>query len=189
MTSGAAMQSLISTPSFRPLVTADFPMLHDWLNRPHVAEWWDGLLSFAEVESDFLELADPESTERGYIALLSGEPIGFIQSYVVIGSDEGWWEDETDPGARGIDQFLANAEQLGKGLGARMVRAFVDQLFQDPVVTKVQADPSPENERAIGCYLKAGFSRKGEVITPDGSALLMVRERSSDEMPNRQAKS
>jgi RimJ/RimL family protein N-acetyltransferase len=177
MTSGSPMQSPISTLSFRPLLVADFPMLHNWLNRPHVAEWWDGLLSFAEVESDFLELTDPESTTRGYIALLSGEPIGFIQSYVVMGSDGGWWGDETDPDARGIDQFLANAEQLGKGLGTLMVRAFVDQLFQDPAVTKVQTDPSPKNERAIGCYLKAGFLRKAEVITPDGPALLMVRER------------
>jgi RimJ/RimL family protein N-acetyltransferase len=94
-----------------------------------------------------------------------------------MGSGAGWWEQETDPGARGIDQFLANPEQLGQGLGTAMISAFVNQLFQDPTVTKVQTDPSPKNERAIRCYRRVGFVEAGEVITPDGLALLMVKQR------------
>ena len=53
-----------------------------------------------------------------YIAMLNGEPIGYVQSYVARKRD-GWWEEETDPGVRGIDQSLANASQLGKGLGTK----------------------------------------------------------------------
>jgi RimJ/RimL family protein N-acetyltransferase len=59
-----------------------------------------------------------------------------------------------------------------------MVRAFVDQLFLDPSVTKVQTAPSPENPRAIRSYRRAGFVPCGEVTPPDGLALLMVRHRS-----------
>ena len=33
---------------------------------------------------------------------------------------------------RGIDQSLANASQLGKGLGTKLVRALVELLFNDP---------------------------------------------------------
>jgi RimJ/RimL family protein N-acetyltransferase len=44
-------------------------------------------------------------------------------------------------------------------------------------VTKVQADPSPDNQRAIRSYLRAGFVPQGEVITPDGPALLMLLRR------------
>ena len=58
-----------------------------------------------------------------------------------------------------------------------MVHAFVDYLFQDPVVSKVQADPSPENERAIRSYRRAGFVAVGEAIAPDGTALLMIKRR------------
>jgi RimJ/RimL family protein N-acetyltransferase len=119
-------------------------------------------------------MTDPESTTRGYIALLEGRPIGFIQSYVVFGSGGGWWDQEADPGARGIDQFLANAEQLGRGLGSSMAYAFVNDLFLDLSVTKVQTDPSPENERAIRSYARAGFQPQRVVNTPDGPALLMV---------------
>jgi RimJ/RimL family protein N-acetyltransferase len=145
------------------LQIADLPMLHAWLRRPHVSEWW----------------GSEDHLTCGYIALLRGEPIGFIQSYEVMGCGGGWWEQETDPGARGIDQFLANPEQLGLGLGSAMVRAFVERLFLEPQVTKVQADPSPDNQRAVRSYLRAGFVAHGEVMTPDGPALLMLHRRST----------
>jgi RimJ/RimL family protein N-acetyltransferase len=58
-----------------------------------------------------------------------------------------------------------------------MVRAFVAELFADPRVTRVQADPSPANGRAIRCYEKSGFRRVREIATPDGPALLMHRDR------------
>ncbi|MBT2323590.1 GNAT family N-acetyltransferase [Variovorax paradoxus] len=153
-------------------------MLHEWLCRPHVSRWWQPSPSRAEVEEDFVPMtSDGNDTTRGHIAMLESRPIGFIQCYVVAGSGGGWWEEEADPGARGIDQFLASAEDLGKGLGSAMVRAFVDRLFLDPRVTKVQTDPSPDNGRAIRSYEKAGFVARGEVETPDGPALLMLRER------------
>ena len=136
--------------SFRPLQSTDFAMLHDWLCRPHVAEWWTPLPTLAEVEADFTPMLAAESPDRGYIALRDGQPLGFIQSYVVMGSGDGWWEDERDPGARGIDQFLAQADQLNRGLGSAMVRAFTDQLFADPAVTRVQTDPSPPGRRTAG---------------------------------------
>jgi RimJ/RimL family protein N-acetyltransferase len=163
--------------AFRPMQASDLPLLREWLGRLHVTEWWGPAPSQAEVDEDYAPMLSPESTDRAYIALLDEAPIGYIQSYVVMGSGDGWWEDERDPGARGIDQFLAHAEQLNRGLGSAMVRAFVDQLFEDPAVTKVQTDSSPTNHRAIRSYLRAGFHERGEVATPDGPALLMVRTR------------
>lgn len=171
------MKHIPTVISFRPLAASDFTMLHEWLHRPHVSQWWGDPGTYAQVEQDYLLHTTIASTTRGYIALLENKPIGFIQSYVVMGSGDGWWEQETDPGARGIDQFLANREQLGRGLGSAMIHTFVDRLFQDPAVTKVQTDPSPQNDRAIRCYQRVGFVAVGGVNTPDGLALLMVKER------------
>jgi RimJ/RimL family protein N-acetyltransferase len=173
--------------TFKPLTGQELPMVHAWLQRPHVAEWWHAPTSVVELERDYISRAPAESSIRAYIAILDGEPIGFIQSYVAMDSGEGWWEQETDPGTRGIDQFLANAEQLGRGIGSAMVSAFVEQLFQDPAVTKVQADPSPENRRAVGCYQHAGFVTHEEVTTPDGAALLMLRYRENHAPPGQRA--
>jgi aminoglycoside 6'-N-acetyltransferase Ib len=163
--------------TFRQLTLADMPTLHEWLRRPHVAEWWGPLESLAELAEDYEPLTVPGARDQAYIASAGSVEIGFIQSYVVKDSEDGWWPDEQDPGARGIDQFLARADQLGQGLGTAMVRAFVAHLFADPAVTRVQTDPDPANGRAVRCYEKAGFRRVGEVDTPDGRALLMVCER------------
>ena len=165
---------------FRPLRPTDLPTLHEWLTRPHVAEWWQPTPSFAELEAEFGEHFAGISGVTPYIVLSDGSPIGYIQSYTAMGSGDGWWTDERDPGVRGIDQFLANAEDLGRGLGSLMVRTFVDGLFADPEVITVQTDPSPENNRAIRAYAKAGFRPLREVDTPDGRALLMIRERPAD---------
>jgi RimJ/RimL family protein N-acetyltransferase len=156
------------------LSASDLPMLHEWLRRPHVAQWWPPPPSYAATVEEFREHLDPDHSTRGYVALYQGQPAGFIQSYHVLGAGDGWWEDETDPGARGIDQFLANEDQLGRGLGSAMVVAFVDRLFADPGVTRVQTDPSPDNRRAIRAYEKAGFRLERELTTPDGPALLMT---------------
>lgn len=169
---------------FRPLAEHDLGAMHRWLGRPHVAAWWGPAPSLAEVRDEYLpSLANepvlPLDAPFGtipYIATLNERPFGFIQAYrVMFHQKDGWWLDETDPHALGIDQFIGEPDLLDQGLGTRMVRTFVDQLFEDLRVTKVQTDPSPDNARAIACCRKAGFREAGPVITLDGPALLMVR--------------
>lgn len=162
--------------TFRPMTMADVPMFAAWRTQPHVAEWWP-IESPEEIEAEYAELTSPASTTRPYIVLHHGEPVGYIQSYVAKDSGEGWWTDVTDPGLRGIDQFLAHPDRLNRGLGSAMVRAFVDRLFENPEVTRVQVDPDPRNARAIRCYEKAGFVADREIRTPDGAALMLYRDR------------
>ncbi len=154
-------------------------MLHEWLARPHVAQWWGEVPTLAEMREEFAPLMIPGGRDQAYIASDGSRDIGYIQCYTVMDSGGGWWPDEQDPGARGIDQFLANADQLGQGLGTEMIRAFLARLFADASVSRVQTDPEPDNARAIRCYEKAGFRRVREVETPDGRALLMLCDRSS----------
>ena len=54
---------------------------------------------------------------------------------LLLEAEDGWWEEETDPGVRGIDQSLANASQLGKGLEPSWFE-LVELLFNDPEVTR-----------------------------------------------------
>jgi RimJ/RimL family protein N-acetyltransferase len=153
-------------------------MLHDWLGRPHVAEWWAPTPSLAELSEDYEPLIAGATNDRAYTVLVDDVPIGFIQSYVAVESHrDGWWLDERDPGVRGIDQFIAEPMLIGRGVGTAMVRAFVEYLFADPAVTRVQTDPSPRNARAIRCYEKAGFRPVRVLDTPDGAALLMYCDR------------
>lgn len=173
--------SKINVPvTLRLMTELDLPMLHDWLGRPHIVDWWGGREArptLDQVREHYLPGVLAKQAVTPYIALMGEEPIGFAQSYIALGSGDGWWEDETDPGVRGIDQSLANPGQLGKGLGTQLVRALVDLLFTDPAVTKIQTDPAPDNLRAIRCYCKAGFEPRKNIATPDGPAVYMVQTR------------
>lgn len=174
----------------RLMTEHDLPMLHDWLNRPHIVEWWGGdekRPTLAEVREHYLPRVLANGSVTPYFAMLGDEPIGYAQSYVALKCGDGWWEDETDPGVRGIDQLLANPAHLGRGLGTKLVRALVELLFTDPEVTMVQTDPAPDNLRAIRCYEKAGFKLLGTIATPDGPAVYMVQTRESYECALRTA--
>ena len=176
----APKQAATPAVTLRPMTEADIPMLHQWLQRPHVVEWWGGedeRPTLEQTRAWYLPRVLAEEQVTPYIALLGRRPIAYAQSYVAMGCGDGWWANETDPGVRGIDQFLADPRDLGRGLGTRVVQALVQQLFSDPAVTKVQTDPAPANRRAIRCYEKAGFERVGLVDTPDGPAVYMVRLR------------
>jgi len=168
--------------TFRAITEGDLPLLHDWLCRPHVVEHWEPAPTLEEVREDYLPRLAPQEmlpldAPAGvvqYLACEDGVPFGFIQAYRVMAHQaEGWWLDEKDPCALGVDQLIGLGDRLGKGLGTRMLRAFLDFLFEDPRVTTVQTDPDPGNARAIASYRKAGFRDVGIVQTRDGPELLM----------------
>jgi aminoglycoside 6'-N-acetyltransferase-1b len=167
--------------TFRMMREEDIALFYEWLQRPHVVEWWGrdhAAPSLDETRTKYLPRVIERQRVCPYIALLRNCPIGWTQSYIALGAGDGWWEEETDPGVRGIDQFLCDAHNLGQGLGTRIVTDFVRLVFSDPTVTRIQTDPSPENGRAIRCYEKSGFRAVKRIITPDGPALLMAQSRS-----------
>jgi len=170
--------------TLRLMTEQDLPMLHEWLNRPHIVEWWGGeeeRPTLDDVLEHYLPRVLAQESVTPYIAMQGDEPIGYAQSYVALGSGDGWWEEETDPGVRGIDQSLADPRQLNKGLGTQLVRALVELLLSDASVTKIQTDPAPSNTRAIRCYEKAGFVQERFISTPDGPAVYMVQSRQAFE--------
>ena len=107
--------------TLRLMTEHDLAMLYEWLNRSHIVEWWGGeeaRPTLADVQEQYLPSVLAQESVTPYIAMLNGEPIGYAQSYVALGSGDGWWEEETDPGVRGIDQSLANARHnWAEGLG------------------------------------------------------------------------
>jgi aminoglycoside 6'-N-acetyltransferase-1b/aminoglycoside 6'-N-acetyltransferase-2 len=168
--------------TFRAMRDDDLAVFHEWIRRPHVLEWWggdDARVSLDDIRTRYSSRILGAESVHPYFAFEGERPIGWAQWYVALGAGGGWWEDATDPGVRGIDQFLCDARTLGRGLGTRMVRAFVSMVFSDPAVTRIQTDPSPDNARAIRCYAKAGFREVERIVTPDGPALLMAQDRTA----------
>ena len=154
---------------FRPMSAADLPMVRHWLETPHVAQWWhDPDEQFALVSEDL----DHPAMDQ-FVVTADDRPFAYLQCY-----DPTAWSNNglgTHPlGTRGIDQFIGEPDMVDRGHGSALIRSFVDGLLKKGT-PRVVTDPDPENIRAVRAYEKAGFEKVSLVDTPDGRALLMVR--------------
>ena len=84
--------------------------------------------------------------------------------------------------ARGIDMSLADATDLGQGIGPRVLSAFVDRLAAEGV-TRFLIDPAPDNAAARRAYAKAGFVEVARGTHMDGPYVLMVLDLQPTEAP------
>ena len=153
---------------FRPMSAGDLPLVREWLALPHVAEWWgDPDEQFGLVSGDMTEPAMDQ-----YIVDIDSTPLGYLQCYRLTDWNTGFG---TQPdGTRGIDQMIGVPEMIGRGHGSAFIRVFIEDLLATGT-PRVVTDPDPDNARAIKAYEKAGFRKDHLVDTPDGVALLMVR--------------
>jgi aminoglycoside 6'-N-acetyltransferase len=108
-----------------------------------------------------------------FVVTADDRPFAYLQCY-----DPTAWSDNglgTHPqGTRGIDQFIGEPDMIDRGHGSALIRSFVDDLLKMGT-PRVVTDPDPANLRAVRAYEKAGFQKVRLVDTPDGRALLMVR--------------
>jgi aminoglycoside 6'-N-acetyltransferase len=154
---------------FRPMAAADLPLLRDWLARPHVTQWWgDPDEQFDLVSGDLNEPAMDQ-----FIVAADGAPFAYLQCYDPHAWPEGGLGAQP-PGTRGIDQFIGVADMVGRGHGSAFIALFVHGLMVGGTPCVI-TDPDPDNLRAVRAYEKAGFLKDRLVDTPDGLALLMVR--------------
>ena len=156
--------------AFRPMTTTDLPLVQRWLAEPHVVQWWGNTLEQFELVSGDLEV---EAMEQ-FIVAINDCPFGYLQCY----DPDVWPENglgDHPRGTRGIDQFIGEQDMVDRGHGSAFIRTFIDRLLAAGA-PRVITDPDPANGRAIRAYEKAGFRRRHLVDTPDGTALLMVRD-------------
>jgi aminoglycoside 6'-N-acetyltransferase len=159
-----------SAYEFHPMTADHLPMIRRWLCAPHVTQWWgDAETQFALIRDD---LAHPAMDQ--FIVVHANCPLAYLQCYDV----EAWPENgfgAQPRGALGIDQFVGEPDLIGCGHGSAFIRAFADGLLAAGA-SRVVTDPDPANTRAIRAYEKAGLRKDRLVDTPDGRALLMVRD-------------
>jgi aminoglycoside 6'-N-acetyltransferase Ib len=159
--------------AFRPLTDADFSLFREWRQRPHVTDVWP-----PDPDEVLREDYFTEAGRRGveyFIILKEEQPFGFIQSYDCAQFPD-WWS-MMPVGTFGFDMFIAEENNLDRGLGSEVIRLFIEKLFLDNRVTQIICDPSPNNPRMIRACEKAGMTLAGEIVTPDGPAMLMKLER------------
>jgi aminoglycoside 6'-N-acetyltransferase len=155
---------------FRPMTSGDLALVRRWLETPEVVRWWGQPdQQYALVSGD---LDHPDMAQ--FIVAIDDHSFAYVQCYAL-----GTWNDgfgAQPPGTRGIDQFIGEPGMIGQGHGSGFIRQFTDALLASRL-PRIVTDPDPDNGRAIRAYAKAGFQNDRLVETPDGLALLMVRDR------------
>lgn len=127
-----------------------------WLQQPHVRAFWDdGRRDVAAVRAHYFR---PGQNVLGSIFSVDGRAAGFIQrQHITPGHGLFAWA-AMNGETWGIDMMIGNAGLAGQGLGAQVIRAFVEALRAErPALRRVLIDPASENTRAIRAYAKAEF--------------------------------
>jgi RimJ/RimL family protein N-acetyltransferase len=163
--------------AFRPLARDDLRTVHEWLQRPHVREWWGSNDTYEKVEEDHLPGIEGREPVRVFFIVLDGRPIGVIQTYRVDDYPD-YWPGQTGSDQAGIDLYIADPELVGRGLGPKIIRQFADEVvFADLDVAACVADPEVANTRSVRAFEKAGFEFTDEIVRPDDRPRALLRLR------------
>lgn len=181
---------------FKPLTAAHFGLLEIWLNAEHVSRWygenkswsWDDIHEKYRTYVDgYRWVGEIKKPIRGFIIIVDAVPVGYIQYYYTY--DFPYvpeLNDEKLPlDLASIDLFIGEIDYIGKGLGQRIIRQFLD----DYIWTKFDAcfvDPDTANSRAVHAYKKVGFTELKMVN--NGNTTWMLATKDPEYKPKKQCK-
>jgi len=149
----------MSALAFRPLALADLEDFAVWLNRPHLRAFYQKRpIQAADVAAKYGAYIRGEKPTRAHLALLDGHVFGYLQCYRI--ADYPAWAAMT--GERegiGVDLAILDPGLIGKGLGRRMLGAYLREvafpLFPDERVCLIAHEIA--NEAGWRTSLSVGF--------------------------------
>lgn len=169
-------QNIDKTITFHPVVLeADLPLIHNWMNQPHVIPFWNLALDLESMKKH-LQNALSDTHQSLYIGCLDGVPMSYWETYWVAG-DIVAKAYEFHPEDRGIHLLIGEPNFLGKGYALPLLHAMTEFLFQHSATEKVIAEPDIRNSKMIHVFTRCGFELQREIELPDKRAALMFCER------------
>jgi aminoglycoside 6'-N-acetyltransferase len=144
------------TIALRPATAADAPLLTYWDTKPHVI----AATGSDDAEDWYAYLADDPDWRWVFIAEDDGRPIGIIQLIDAAEEETHYWGD-AEPNLRGLDIWIGEEDDLGRGFGTDMMRLAIAESFADPSVVAIVIDPLESNHRARHFYQRLGFVEVG----------------------------
>jgi len=137
----------------KTLTEEDMGILHYWLCRKHVKEFFgDPLEWITEITNNRVNV----SWIHYFIAIADRTPIGFIQYYETNKAPEGIWSDEPE-GTVGIDYLIGDESFLLRGYGNEIVRETICKIRQTNKHRFVIADPDIKNPASVSVLINNGF--------------------------------
>jgi aminoglycoside 6'-N-acetyltransferase len=126
--------------------------------------------SYEDIQNKYLPRIVGNENVPSFIVYQNNDPIGFIQYYPVtnhlpevpvtgelLSLKNPLFNTYHPNEIAGIDCFIAESNDRGKGKGEQMISAFITEFLKD--YRAVIVDPVQDNHPAIRCYEKTGFER------------------------------
>jgi aminoglycoside 6'-N-acetyltransferase len=158
--------------TFRPLSRGDLTTLREWLNTPHVYEWWGTgagpqalggpgghAATIEQMEAKYSPAIAAGGPTHRYVIESDGRAVGLIQWYRLTEFPEYAREiGESAEGTASLDLLIGAPDAVGRGLGSRAIAAFVSTVvLTADRISRVVAGPDVRNVRSIAAFERAGF--------------------------------
>lgn len=159
--------------TWRPLASADLPLICKWLREPQVARWWNHDATTVGVDRDFGPSVRGEEPGEDLVVLLDGRPVGLLQRSVIADYPQDLVEFATlvqvPEAAIELDYLIADPALRGRGLGARMIAQAVEDTWKArPTAPAVLVAVVAANTASWRALEKAGLRRIAEgAMSPD----------------------
>ena len=161
--------------AFRPLATADFPMLTRWLAEPHVRKFVQKTpMSLEEVTAKYGPRVWGKQPIICHIASEDGVPFGYLQAYrnrdwpdyaQIMGHSEGV----------SLDLHIGDPTFVGQSLGRAMLGGYVREVALPHYAEhRAYIAHDLDNAAALACSRSAGF-RPLEQFLEDGEVKQLLR--------------
>jgi aminoglycoside 6'-N-acetyltransferase len=144
-------------------VDAEYALLAEWRNRPHVRAWWDPddpPLSLEAARREYRAAVLGTEPERSAFIEVAGVPVGFVQFYpwAPFADELRQMELSVPEGSWSLDVLIGEPGMLDRGVGSRAVRLLCDHLLAHEGATAVAFGVDVDNARARRAYAKAGMT-------------------------------
>lgn len=162
----------------------DVRRVHEWMNAPHVAEFWQQDWPLDHWQAHLAQMYD-DTYERPYIAEFRGRPVAYVELYraardVVADHYEAHaWD-------LGLHGAIGERQAIGKNLAFRFWMDVIPAIFAgEPECQAVVTDPAADHPVAVRLDQLAadhlGGERLGEVQLPHKRAVLFRFSRAGAE--------
>ena len=92
------------------------------------------------------------------ICVKTGEPIGWLRIYGIDRKTSEAW----------LTYLALDSLYWGRGFGSDALKTVLQTFLKEQKVNTVYLETFPDNERALGCYLKCGFVVVGKMWRAEG---------------------
>ena len=146
--------------ALRAMTRGDLDDVVAWRSSEDVRRWWSpgGVVDTGAMRATYAERVDGMSPTRMWVVEVNGRSVGFLQDYR-IGDYPTYAVLGPDPDAIGIDYAIGADHWRGRGLGQRMLWAWMLRArSRFPEASAYFAAPDHRNAPSQRVLAKAGFT-------------------------------